>query len=120
MQNLMRSLALIWLAVNVPLLHAMDPAFPTFRTQEIDTDLKVGYAVLLVDINGDGKKDIVVADTQRVVWYENPTWKRHVILEGQTKPDNVSIAAYDIDGDGKIDLALAADWKPFNTKDGGT
>jgi hypothetical protein len=55
-----------------------------------------------------------------VVWYENPTWKRRTIIEGQTKPDNVSIAAYDIDGDGLLDLALAADWKPFNTKEGGT
>src|SRR5262249_21952870 len=36
------------------------------------------------------------------------------------KPDNVCIAAYDIDGDGQTDLALGADWKPFNTKDGGT
>src|SRR6266849_4254121 len=95
-------------------------AFPHFRMQEIETDLKVGYAVLLVDINNDGKPDIVVADTNRVVWYENPTWKRRTIIEGQTKPDNVCIAAYDIDGDGKIDLALGAEWKPFNTKSGGT
>jgi hypothetical protein len=95
-------------------------AFPRFRMQEIETGLKVGYAVLLVDINGDGKKDIVVVDTNRVVWYENPTWKRRTIIEGQTKPDNVCIAAYDIDGDGWLDLALGADWKPFNTKEGGT
>ena len=52
----------------------------------------------LVDINGDKKPDIVVVDTTRVVWYENPTWKRRTIIEGQTKPDNVCIAAYDIDG----------------------
>src|SRR5260370_12710819 len=95
-------------------------AFPHFRMEQIATDLKVGYAVLLVDLNGDGKKDIVVADTTRVVWYENPTWKRRTIIEGQTKPDNVCIAAYDIDGDGQLDLALGADWKPFNTKEGGT
>jgi hypothetical protein len=94
--------------------------FPRFRVQEIETGLKVGYAVLLVDLNGDGKKDIVVVDTQRVVWYENPTWKRRTIIEGQTRPDNVCIAAYDIDGDGRLDLALGADWKPFNTKEGGT
>jgi hypothetical protein len=94
--------------------------FPRFRMQEISTDLGVGYAVLLVDLNGDGKKDIVVADTTRVFWYENPTWKRRTIIEGQTKPDNVCIAAYDIDGDGQFDLALGADWKPFNTKEGGT
>jgi hypothetical protein len=88
--------------------------------QEIETGLKVGYAVLLVDLNGDGKKDIVVVDTTRVVWYENPTWKRRTLLEGQTKPDNVCIAAADIDGDGLLDLALGADWRPSNTKDGGT
>jgi hypothetical protein len=95
-------------------------AFPHFRMQEIETGLKVGYAVLIVDINNDGKPDIVVVDANRVVWYENPTWKRRTIIEGQTKPDNVCIAAYDIDGDGWLDLALGADWKPFNTKDGGT
>jgi hypothetical protein len=94
--------------------------FPRFRMEEIGTDLKVGYAVLLVDLNGDGKKDIVVVDTTRVVWYENPTWKRRAIIQGQTKPDNVCIAAYDIDGDGQLDLALGAAWNPSNTKDGGT
>jgi hypothetical protein len=95
-------------------------AFPRFRTEEIETGLKVGYAVLLVDVNGDGKKDIVVVDTTRVVWYENPTWKRRTIIEGLTRPDNVCIAAYDIDGDGQLDFALGADWKPFNTREGGT
>jgi len=95
-------------------------AFPHFRMQEIETGLKVGYAVLLVDLNGDGKKDIVVVDTTRVVWYENPTWKRRTIIEGHTRPDNVCIAAHDIDGNGRLDLALGADWKPFNTKSGGT
>jgi hypothetical protein len=95
-------------------------AFPHFRMQEIETGLKVGYAVLIADINNDGKPDIVVVDTNRVVWYENPTWKRRTIIEGQTKPDNVCIAAYDIDGDGWLDLALGADWNPSKTKEGGT
>jgi hypothetical protein len=54
-------------------------------------------------LNGDGKKDIVVVDQKRDVWYENPTWKRRIIIENQTKPDNVCIAAYDIDGDGQVD-----------------
>ncbi len=97
-----------------------DVTFPHFRMQEIETGLKVGYAVLLVDINNDGKPDIVVVDANRVVWYENPTWKRRTIIEGQTKPDNVCIAAYDIDGDGWLDLALGADWNPSKTKEGGT
>jgi hypothetical protein len=97
------------------------PPFPVvFRTQEIDRTLKVGYSVITADVNGDNKPDIVVADAQRVIWFENPTWKLHTILAGQTKPDNVSIAAADIDRDGKVDFALAADWKPMNTKSGGT
>jgi hypothetical protein len=88
--------------------------------QEIDTQLGIGYAVLPVDINGDGKLDLVVVDQQRVVWYENPTWRRRIIIERQTRPDNVCIAAYDIDGDGQVDLALGADWRPFDTRSGGT
>jgi hypothetical protein len=91
-----------------------------FKMTELDRSLTVGYAVLLVDVNGDGKADIVVVDSHRVVWYENPTWKRRTIIQGMTKADNVCIAAHDVNGDGKIDFALGADWKPFNTKSGGT
>ncbi len=92
----------------------------SFSMRELDHSLTVGYAVLLVDVNGDGKPDIVVVDSHRVVWFENPTWKMRTIIKGMTRADNVCIAAADIDGDGKIDLALGADWKPFNTKSGGT
>ncbi len=95
-------------------------AFPTFQTRQIEKGLDIGYAVLLADVDGDGKKDIVVVDTHRVVWYQNPTWKQRTILKGQTARDNVCIAAADVDGDGKLDLALGAGWGPSNTKSGGT
>jgi hypothetical protein len=96
------------------------PGIASFETKELDRSLTVGYAVLLVDVNGDGKRDIVVVDSHRVIWFENPTWKMHTIIKGLTRADNVCISAADIDGDGKIDFALGADWKPFNTKSGGT
>ena len=97
-----------------------DVSFPRFKAQEIATDLTVGYGVTLADVNGDHRLDIVVVDSRRVVWYENPTWKVRTIISGKTKPDNVCIAAHDIDRDGHLDFVLGADWRPANTKTGGT
>ena len=94
--------------------------FPSFKVQEIDSGLKIGYAVIVVDIDGDKKPDIVVVDQHKIVWYHNPTWKKRVILDGKTKPDNVCIAVLDIDGDGLPELVVGAAWKPFDTKNPGT
>jgi hypothetical protein len=94
--------------------------FPAFSVQEVDHSLGVGYAVLLTDVDGDGKPDVVVVDQTRVVWYQNPAWKQRTILQGQTRADNVCLAAADVDGDGKVDFALGADWRPFDTRKGGT
>jgi hypothetical protein len=60
-----------------------------FRAQEIQRDFGVVYAVLVADINGDGKPDVVAINPTQVVWFENPTWEKHVILDGATKKDNV-------------------------------
>ena len=103
----MRCLPIAW--IIVALLVVVRPvlaAIPDFKTQEIDKSLKIGYAVSLVDINGDSKPDIVVVDKERVIWFDNPTWKLRTIMEGQKALDNVCLDPYDIDGDGKIDLAL--------------
>jgi hypothetical protein len=76
------------------------------------------YAVTIADVDGDKKDDIVAVTENRVVWFRNPDWKRHVIIEDQTVLDNVCIAPYDIDGDGKVDFALGAGW--LNGKNLGT
>jgi hypothetical protein len=117
----MRHLPFLLPLVLVAVVRGEEPKFPKFKMQEIASDLTVGYAVITADVNEDGKPDIVVVDSERMVWYENPTWKVHTIIsKGKTKKDNVCIAAADIDGDGHIDFVLGADWKPFNTKEGGT
>jgi hypothetical protein len=95
------------------------PVFPKFKTQEIDTGLSIGYAVIVTDIDGDKKPDIVVVDKHKVVWYQNPTWKKRVILDGKTKPDNVCVADIDLDGDGLPELVVGAGWKPFDTETAG-
>jgi FG-GAP-like repeat len=111
---------LLTLAVAAAACPSFAADFPKFKMQEIDTGLKIGYAVLVADINGDGKPDIVVVDQHKVVWYENPgkpgmEWKKRVILDGKTRPDNVCAAAVDIDGDGLPEIVLGSAWKPFDT-----
>jgi hypothetical protein len=89
-----------------------------FNGVELPTELGVGYAVRLIDMNGDSRLDIAIVDKTRILWLENPSWREHVILEGQTKPDNVCFAPHDIDGDGRLDFALGADWT-VNPREGG-
>ncbi|MBL8175844.1 MAG: VCBS repeat-containing protein, partial [Bryobacterales bacterium] len=91
-----------------------------FRPQQIQDNFGVVYAVLIEDVNADGKPDVVAINPTQVVWFQNPTWQKHVILEGGTKKDNVCISAADIDGDGKLDFAVGANWQPTNTQSGGS
>lgn len=94
---------------------------PGFKEQIVDPNAGVGYAVTLADINQDGKTDIIVVteNPDQVLWYENPSWTRRVILEGFPRLP-VCIQPLDVDGDGKIELILGADWQPGNTQSGGT
>lgn len=109
-----------WFFVVAIVATAVGGAEQTYTSQEIATDLGVGYAVNVCDVNGDQRPDIVVVDQTRVVWYENPSWKVHTLVADQTKKDNVCLAPYDIDGDGRLEFALGADWRPFDTATGGT
>lgn len=119
---LLASFASVALADEPKLTDCPKPpdGFPQFKWQEIDAGLKIGYAVITTDIDGDGKPDIVVVDQHKVVWYQNPTWKKRVILDGKTEKDNVCITALDIDGDKLPELVVGAGWKPADTKTPGT
>ena len=80
--------------------------------------MKIGYGTAIADINGDKKPDIILCDAHNIAWYENPSWKKHIIVENLTTPrDHVCIAVRDIDGDGKAEIAAGAQWNPGETSD---
>jgi len=93
---------------------------PVFQEQTLDPDFGIGYAVTVADMDGDRRPDVIGVNEKQVVWYENPTWRKHVIVNEATPRDNVCIAAADIDGDRKAELMLGAFWKPADTVGSGS
>jgi DNA-binding beta-propeller fold protein YncE len=87
---------------------------PNYESLEIDTAFYKGYQVKAGDIDGDGRIDLVAVSDRlpEVVWYKNPGWEKHVLLNKTER--NIDIDLYDADSDGDLDLALAY---RFNSKD---
>ena len=94
-----------------------------FERQVIDDKISIGYGLAIGDVDGDQKPDILLADKSQVAWYRNEDWKRFVMAENLNPRgcdpflDNVCIAARDIDGDGKVEVAVGANWNPGETND---
>ncbi|MFD8224363.1 FG-GAP repeat domain-containing protein [Streptomyces massasporeus] len=86
-------------------------ATPRFAESVIDADPRDGYFLQAVDIDGDGRPDLVASGLSRgqVVWYQNPSWTKRTIadLDGR-KP--VALDAADLTGDGLPDLVLSHDY----------
>ena len=90
---------------------------PKFERQVIDDKVLIGYGLAIGDVDGDGKNDILLADKKHFSWFKNPSWEEFVLVRNLTLRDNVCLAARDIDGDGKVEIAVGGRWNPGNTTD---
>jgi hypothetical protein len=88
-----------------PLVTAQAPL--PFTEHTIATGLKGGYQAVVVDLNHDGKPDIIALASGGLdlVWFENPTWERHVLATNL--PHTINCAAADVDGDGIPEIVVA-------------
>ena len=101
---------------------ASGQSVPKFKVQVIDNQISIGYGMAIGDVDGDHQPDILLADQKEFVWYQNPgnktdPWKRYVMAANLTPQDNVCIAARDLDGDGRVEVAVGAGWNPAETTD---
>jgi hypothetical protein len=81
-----------------------------FAERTLATDLKGGYQVIAVDLNKDGRPDLIAlaSGMKELVWFENPSWQRHVLAAGVNRMINV--APLDANGDGIPELLLAQEF----------
>jgi hypothetical protein len=104
---------------------------PKFHAEEIDR-IALGNGVAIADVDGDKRPDIILADQRQFVWYRNPgpgpagakplpatAWRKYLLAENLAKNDNICVAAQDIDGDGKCEIAVGTDWNPNDTVNSG-
>lgn len=97
-----------------------DVQLPPFRHLVVDDKVGIGYGLAIADVDGDKKPDILLVDKDLVAWYQNPDWQKHVIARKLTQLDHVCIAARDLDGDGKCEIAVGAGWNPSDTAGSGS
>jgi hypothetical protein len=94
----------IFLFLALPLV-AAPPA--RFAEHTIATGLTGGYQVVVADLNHDGRPDLIAlaSGLPELVWYENPTWERHVIAVKQAGMINCTVVGADSEGIPEIVLA---------------
>lgn len=77
-----------------------------FNPVTIAEDIEGAYLTALGDVNADGRTDIILLSIRSpdVYWYENPDWRRHVLVTG-VSPAAVG-AAVDGNADGSARIVV--------------
>jgi hypothetical protein len=93
---------------------------PRFREQLLDDGLADLWACAVADVNGDGKPDVLALNWNpaSVVWYENPSWEKHVLVRDEPR-ELVSITPLQIRGQTAFVLGAGYHEPPDPKKGGG-
>ncbi len=102
----MKRAGLWWLLLGA-WLTAAPPA--RFREHVVATDLKGGYQVTPLDVNRDGRIDLVAlaSGMTDLVWFEGPHWERRVLASGLSRMINLASCSTGEDGFPEIVVAHA-------------
>lgn len=73
---------------------------PTWVRHVISNEPGFRTDIEVVDIDGDGKNDVVALTADTLVWYRNGDWSRTAV--DRVKLHDVEVV--DLDGDGKVDI----------------
>lgn len=99
---------------NKLLLHRPDGTLVD-RSADAGVDfLDFSRAALLVDLDGDGDRDLVVTAAERLLFLANDGRARFWLVTAVEAPDTTSLAAADIDLDGDLDLYSCAYASPYD------
>lgn len=104
------ALAATLIAVAPPVAAQSTTVPVRFRAQDI-ARIQGGYAVAVADFNNDGRPDVMansVGAGRDVAWYQNPSWRRVVIVPEASRVVNQAMA--DIDGDGIPEVAYQSEF----------
>ncbi|BCQ26872.1 hypothetical protein NK8_50560 [Caballeronia sp. NK8] len=82
---------------------------PTFEKIIVADQLRDGYWLEAPDINQDGKPDLFGYGLSlgEIYWYENESWKRHLVVDGINMPVGGDYA--DVTGNGYPDIIVCYD-----------
>ncbi len=92
---------------------------PAFERIVLDDHVGIGYGVAVADVDGDGRRDVLLVDQHEVRWHRAPKWEAHKLCGPLTELDHVCVAARDGTAGKPASIAIGAGWNPGDTVNSG-